>query len=242
MQSSRIAPENQGVRKTPGSTYFDNKVEWIAEGLSVKHVPWTDPDDESTHSCDDVEHEAEYAPVRPYTLAQLDAGIVATIGSQRYSIHIFVNNMGPGDSWGDCGTPERAVVIFEPTDEPETPWVPWDEEATRANIRRLNNESIAVWRDRLGTEDKDEAEEMIGYLQDANARLEGQRLRPPGDAFLFGKPQFIQNPIFPALNGKAARCLMVLETGWGDCGNINLLFACDEDGVPCKVWFEASCC
>lgn len=235
----RIAPENQGVRMVPGSTYFDSKVEWVAEGLSVTHQSYTDKDG-VTHLYDDVKHEAEYAPVRSYSFTDLRAGIVADINGQKYRIRISVNDMDEDDSWGDCGTPEHATVTFEPVHERtmETLWTPWDEEATKANIRRCNDEAIAKWR----AKNDGDTEEMVGYLEEQNAKLVDQKLTPKGDVHLFGLPYFIQNPIFPALNGKAAQCLAVLETEWGDSGNINLLFACDEAGVPCNVWFEASCC
>jgi hypothetical protein len=63
---------------------------------------------------------------------------------------------------------------------------------------------------------------------------------PPVTAF--GQPVFIQNTVTPSLDGRCASNLMTLETGWGDAGNINLLCALDDQGVPAKVWFEASCC
>jgi hypothetical protein len=67
-----------------------------------------------------------------------------------------------------------------------------------------------------------------------------KRGNPPVTAF--GQPVFIQNTVTPSLDGRCASNLMTLETGWGDAGNINLLCALDEKGVPAKVWFEASCC
>lgn len=232
----RVAPENQGVRKTPGSTYFDNKVEWAAEGLSVTHGTWTDEaGDGVTHEYDDVKHEAEYSPVRSYSFTDLRAGIVADINGLKYRIR--VNDMDEDDSWGDCGTPERATVTFEPTDEPETPWTPWDEAKVRAEWIALTKQDIEHLRSAGHAENVEHYEKQVRDLESGESPV-----RPKGPVLLFGKPYFIQNPIFPALNGKAAQCLMVLETEWGDSGNINLLFACDEAGVPCRVWFEASCC
>jgi hypothetical protein len=58
----------------------------------------------------------------------------------------------------------------------------------------------------------------------------------------FGQPRFIQSAVKPSLNGRCACHLVTLETGWGDAGNENYLCALDENGVPAKVWMEASCC
>ena len=58
---------------------------------------------------------------------------------------------------------------------------------------------------------------------------------------VFGQPRFIQNPVFPGLHGVCASNLFTLETGWGDAGNLNVLCALDEEGIPAKVWHEASC-
>lgn len=58
----------------------------------------------------------------------------------------------------------------------------------------------------------------------------------------FGQPRFIQSPVTPSLNGKCACLLVVLETGWGDAGNVNVFCALNDQGVPTEVWMEASCC
>ena len=58
----------------------------------------------------------------------------------------------------------------------------------------------------------------------------------------FGQPRFIQSPVTPSLNGKCACLLAVLETGWGDAGNVNVFCILDDKGIPAEVWMEASCC
>jgi len=68
----------------------------------------------------------------------------------------------------------------------------------------------------------------------------GPNMRLPYLSF-FGQPRFIQNPVFPELNGVCASNLFTLETGWGDAGNLNVLCALDREGIPAKVWHEASC-
>ena len=68
----------------------------------------------------------------------------------------------------------------------------------------------------------------------------GPNVRLPYLTF-FGQPRFIQNPVFPGLDGVCASNLFTLETGWGDAGNLNVLCALDGEGIPAKVWHEASC-
>jgi hypothetical protein len=68
----------------------------------------------------------------------------------------------------------------------------------------------------------------------------GPNVRLPYLTF-FGQPRFIQNPVFPGLDGVCASNLFTLETGWGDAGNLNVLCALDDEGIPAKVWHEASC-
>ena len=58
----------------------------------------------------------------------------------------------------------------------------------------------------------------------------------------FGQPRFIQSPVLCGADGRSASHLMTLETGWGDCGNINILLLLDKDGKPSRAWMEASCC
>jgi len=64
---------------------------------------------------------------------------------------------------------------------------------------------------------------------------------PSGDC-LFGRPKFLQNESHPTHNGKSAFHLMTLDTQWGDCGNENYMVALDDEGYPCALFFEASCC
>ena len=68
----------------------------------------------------------------------------------------------------------------------------------------------------------------------------GPNVRLPYLTF-FGQPRFIQNPVFPDVNGVCASNLFTLETGWGDAGNLNVLCALDKEGIPATVWHEASC-
>jgi hypothetical protein len=68
----------------------------------------------------------------------------------------------------------------------------------------------------------------------------GPNVRLPYLTF-FGQPRFIQNPVFPGLDGVCASNLFTLETGWGDAGNLNVLCVLDGEGIPAKVWHEASC-
>lgn len=229
-----ITPEHQGVRSKPGGSWFGRKIEWAAEGLMVTPKSFDTKEGEH-HEYDEVELEAEFAPVRGFSFADLRKGIVATIGGQNFMIRIEVADDGDG-------TPTGATVCFIPTTLPETPFTPWDEEEAKAEFiashRRDNEQMLA------DVEDAEWNKEFIERNNRLIAEVEsGQRkLQPRCEVLLFGKPQWIQNPIFPAFEGKAAQCLAVLETGWGDSGNVNLLFTQDSEGRPNNVWFEASCC
>lgn len=209
---TRIDPEHQGV-KYLGSSWFDRTVEWAAEGIAT-----------TEHG---AELAAEYAPVRPYSHVDFRKGIVAEIGGQKYMIRVEI--------YEEDEIPTDATVIFIPTDAPETPWEPWDEAEAIAS-------QVAEYQSVLDDLDVDE-DDIRYYTEKIEDLQSGKRkLSPSGYALLFGKPYWIQWPIFPAFEGKAAQCLMVLETGWGDSGNINLLFTQDAEGRPNHVWFEASCC
>ena len=60
---------------------------------------------------------------------------------------------------------------------------------------------------------------------------------------VFGQPNWIQNPHFPAgPDGAPCRHLITMENGWGDSGNWNVLVHLGEDGLPSVAYFEASCC
>lgn len=61
------------------------------------------------------------------------------------------------------------------------------------------------------------------------------------DMQIFGQPVWVQHEYYPAYKGEPCYHLATLETGWGDCGNNNILIAC-ENNEPVKAFFEASCC
>lgn len=232
---TRVAPENRGIRTEGSILDRVSRVVEKAEGYTV--VTRTSEHDGKTYSLDEVIH-PEYAPVRPYSFGELRHGIVARIGGQNYRITVALDRSDV-DDWSDLhdGIPSGATVRFAPTDEPESVCAPFDEKKARA-------ERIAGLRKTIRQFRRKGDERNVEFLQrQVDALKSGvHRVHPRADVLLFGPPCFIQNPIFPAHEGRAACCLMVLETGWGDSGNVNLLFATDAEGRPCKVWFEASCC
>jgi hypothetical protein len=165
---------------------------------------------------------------------------VVPIAGRRYRMTITID--GTDDDYHSI--PESAVVTFEPTDEPETPFEPFDAAAVQQKHRKHLVAQIAeyeaedakdgdnFWKDWIEQHKKtikriDDGEEVYGH---------GKFLQ------VFGQPVFIQNPIFPEYEGRSAYHLATLETGWGDSGNINIMIALDADGVPVQAWFEASCC
>jgi len=86
---------------------------------------------------------------------------------------------------------------------------------------------------------------MHGFraMQEIKRAQDGEyNFSPTTYANAFGQPNFMQGESINVHEGRCAMCLMTLETEWGDSGNVNIMFACDEDGVPCKVWFNSACC
>lgn len=57
----------------------------------------------------------------------------------------------------------------------------------------------------------------------------------------FGKPVFIQNPVFPVWNDRLALPLCTWFNEWGDGGVMNFWVALGDDGKPEQVFYEASC-
>jgi hypothetical protein len=237
--STTVAPENQGAVTT--RTADGQRVLAVAEGLVVEHGTHTRPDGTVVEWSRPLH--VEQAPARLYDRVDLEVvGVVVPINGRRYRVRVQVNLDG-----GDDGIPDGARVSFTETTAPETPCKTWDEAAEReallGSYRRDRAETETLLRFHEGAEERKWVEDELARLTKAIDDLEAERTKvfPRADVVFFGVPQFIQNPIFPALDGKAAQCLAVLNTDWGDCGNVNLLFACDAEGVPCKVWFEASC-
>jgi hypothetical protein len=167
--------------------------------------------------------------------------IVANINDHRYCIMIDIH--GDDRDYGHY-VPQSATVSFLDTDAPETEFETWDEAEDLVKARARAVEDLKELRDRC-IEDPDNGWDcFIKWRKDEIAQIDAGDvcLRPPYDMQLFGQPQFIQGEIFPHHNGVLAYHLATLDTDWGDSGNVNILFACNADGRPCKVWFEASCC
>lgn len=185
-------------------------------------------------------------PARQVTQATLAKGVVVPINGRRYRISISTNS--------NDGIPGSATVIFTRTDDPESEYTPFDYEQARLDAIGDAHERLLRDREDLARAEAeakdDEDSSWVEYsrndVEEGELRLwnleQGEQVRSRSDVTIFGRPSWIQHSYIPVHNGKAAMCLAVLETEWGDAGNINLLFACDDNGVPCRVWFEASCC
>jgi hypothetical protein len=176
------------------------------------------------HEFEVCEYTHEFAPARYF---KDDDNIVLSFGEQNYLLVVKIDS--------DDGIPDSALIILAPTTEPETMGEQWDEQAAIAQYIKREEDQIA-----------DECEFDPDWIERRKKSLERFKedpsLRHPFGVKVFGTPDFIQNAVFPVHDGKLAYNLITLETGWGDSGNVNILFACDESGTPCKVWFEASCC
>jgi len=186
----------------------------------------------------------EAGEARYITEAEWNGGFVVTINDHRYRVDIHV--LGTEDD-----IPNMGKVIFTRTDDVETEFQRWDHAEALVAYRAREVEGLAHTRAELvraeaaGDEswanferaDIKRSEEQIAQIDAGKMELAHRFY-----AQVFGQPNFIQNNIFPVFNGRSAMALCSIETGWGDSGNINILFACDDNGVPCRVWFEASCC
>lgn len=166
-------------------------------------------------------------------------GFVVPINGLRYRVDIHLEA-------GDYGC-EGGSVSFTCTDEPETEFLSWNHADAVAKERERLVNDLESYRGMLdgATEDSRtwheqsirSTENRIREIDDGNLKL-----RHPYYMQVFGQPNFIQGEVFPAHQGRCGMLLASIETDWGDSGNVNILFACDENGVPCKAWFEASCC
>lgn len=184
----------------------------------------------------------EAGPPRYFTAEQVGAGLVLPIAGRRWRVHVDVAE----DRY--CGIPEGASVTFVPTEEEETPSQPWDE---AERLREYRVAAVARIADMKATiaelpdeEDRRWYEGIIRREERDVARMEAGefRLHHRYYAQVFGQPHFLQNEMFPVHEGRCAMHLMTLDTEWGDAGNVNLMFHLDADGIPCALWFEASCC
>ena len=227
---TRVAPENKGAHVVE-LALFQNRVEWLAKGLVAREN--TFEDESGTCSMCEVHHE-EQVPVRLYSPAQSRNPIVVPINGRKYTVTLRIDD--------DGGMPTGATVSFTPTDAPETPYRTWDAaDALKSRLAELRTEREEIHA--LLQRDPEWVTQSIERIDRDIRDLESGTwvLQPHAPLRFFGVPDFLQTGIFPAVDGVAAQCLAVLDTGWGDDGNINLLFSCDKDGVPNRVWFEANC-
>lgn len=194
----------------------------------------------------------EAGPTRAFYKARLCEGVVLPIGGKRYRVQVL-GVLGGNDE----GYPraEQRKVLFEETDEPETPFETWtNEEAIAQRIKEIEA-NLAEARKMLADIEAEGDSEEDPYLREDLERdierkeKELERHKSGQAAYscnapvvAFGQPQFIQSPVYPVKDGRCAMHLMTLNTGWGDCGNEVILFTVDENGEPDAVWHEASCC
>jgi len=181
----------------------------------------------------------EAGQARNYDWSALAGGIVVPINGRKYRVGIHVEESD--------GIPEGAVVTFTHTDEDETPHSLHDPSVGVQSLVTYFQNCIEGYREQLADREEEwDSDSIRASLLEDELHIEnlesGAELRwPKGPVTLFGQPCFIQNEITARIPSGAAMHLATLDTGWGDCGNVNILFACDDDGVPCRAWFEASC-
>jgi hypothetical protein len=163
------------------------------------------------------------SPTGDYSFPQLAAeqgyhtakNIILTIRGTNYKIKVNIE---------DPENPQEGSLELHPTSEPATPFlpvVPTDE--------RMN----AICDQYLEDKDGLTAEELTDY----HAYIGSSNY----EVYAFGQPRFIQGATYPSYNGKAVYQLICLENGWGDCGNVNIFIALEND-KPVAAFIEASCC
>jgi len=158
--------------------------------------------------------------------------LVLPIGDRRFKVTVQMD-------CDDDGGPKPGSVVFEETEEPETPYKVWDPKATL---------EAQIERDRQDLKDVQGDLHIQGMIQRVLAQKEQDLesgewrcYRPHDVTSAFGQPSFIQGKSYPVYEGRCASHLLTFETGWGDCGNENYMVALDGDGYPVAVFHEASC-
>jgi len=215
------------------------------EGLKV--TCHTDTWDDGEPDTWEIYRLPKAGPFRCFTDRQLSQGVVVPINGRRYKVLLSLRDT-------ECGC-EGGSVTFIPTEEPETPYQPWSEEKAREEDLQYQQKSLNRAQKELESYSSGKKTprdpEILRWLRDDIRCCTRQiqqihdgdaQYHPSADVNFFGHPYFIQGTPINAYEGRCAMNLVTLETGWGDAGNVNILFACDEQGVPCRVWCEASCC
>lgn len=217
MPATTLTPETQGMTPRPGKDPWECQIESAADGYTI---------DRRNHY--DVLVFPEIAQTRHYTFSDLERGIVVEIMGHRYRLHLSVPYAGDG-------IPEAFPISFEETTDDLTPCTLWDAEAARLSM-------IARLEERLDIITKNGWDEGEWIREELDRLTSGEcTVRCTGDVVLFGQPDWVQSPMYPAFEGRAAYHLMTLNTEWGDCGNINIMVGLDAEGRPARLWFEASC-
>jgi len=177
----------------------------------------------------------ELGPARLFD--HIQGGVVIPISGQRYRMIVEIED-------GYSSIPVGATVTLIPTDEPETEFTPYDQrKLNEAKVPELEAR-IAEYEDMLkGGDDSWLTSQITKWQGEIADILNGENVYSHNTyAQVFGQPVFIQGIMTPSFEGRSAFHLLTLETGWGDSGNLNIMVGLDSEGVPCRVWFEASCC
>lgn len=221
----------------------------IPEGVEVTSEPFEYEHEGETHQ--GTHYFFKLPEADDYRLFDREAfyqGVVVPINGQNYRIIFSLDEE-------DDGSRVSGSVTFIPTDAPVSEFQTWSEDVVREDYlrrRRVNLERSEKELAKLLSGEKSEyvaeherwvrrdIEQERKDIADTEAGL--TRFRPTAYANFFGQPNYLQGEVIPVHEGRSGMCLVTLETEWGDAGNINIFFACDENGVPCRVWYEASCC
>lgn len=228
------APCRSAIRRVTDWETHTETVLSVPEGVKVIDVPY---EYEGTSYVGYRFELPEANRPRYFDCAAVKAGLVLPIGNRRYKIAISIDN--------DEHVPSSATVMFAETDEPETPSIAWDADEEHAKAIAFCERELAEIDELAVAEGFDEnmtAQSKRYTVERLQSLRNGERLHHRFYAQAFGQPTFIQGETCPEFNGRGTMNLITLETGWGDSGNINLLFGLDDEGRPAALYLEASCC
>lgn len=221
-----------------------------AEGFVTKSVPsiyyW-----DGELKIESYEH--TFLPeLGPKQIIKGDGPLVVEIKGRRFKVEFQSDSLDDEDCWNDYGDmPEPGTVVFTEVgeDTPLTETEVWDgEKITRDRLEALRRELLDEEKAAVKEPEERYWQESVQWtkseiaLYEAKVEHKDWSSFSPNKSSIFGQPSFIQNEIMPVVNGRAAFHLATFETGWGDSGNENYLVALDDDGYPCAVFWEASCC
>lgn len=173
-----------------------------------------------------------------------DKNVVLTVHGRRWEVQVTID-------WEDClyskGPVYGALIDFIPSDEPETPYIPWGHAerlaAQQEHLQRLDNDIEEARKEAQATHDTF-LQEDLRFLEDirekARQKVEegGAVVVPEHKALYFGQPVFGSETVTPVYENEAVPLLCCIPTTAD--ARLNIFVAFDAEGQPCKAFFHES--